>query len=321
MLEPCFTAVVDAGARTLAYPTAEEARDDGDFPRPQRHDDSRRGRAGWYRPAARAGARRRGHADHRPRRRPDEDRGVAPWRVVPAARVRRRARGHRGLVRADLGPEPPGGPGHLRDLRAGAVGPGRRGGPGAGAGRRRRHRPDAAARLDGRGPLDGAAGRDRVARRPPRRAQRTAARHRLPRQRSLTVNLEQAAAHKRGLWSLPPGPPARRVERMRPVETGGFVAAVSGTEGGVIASVAPASWHAVTEYVAGGAAAVSVPGDELVLGGGPELVCRVSALVDVPVLWWDVIVDPRQVDMAYACGADAVRVAVGALDDAELAEV
>jgi len=135
------------------------------------------------------------------------------------------------------------------------------------------------------------------------------------------VNLEQAAAHKRELWSLPPGPPARRVERMRPVETGGFVAAVSGTEVGVIASVAPASWHAVTEYVAGGAAAVSVPGDELVLGGGPELVCRVSALVDVPMLWWDVIVDPRQVDMAYACGADAVRVAVGALDDAELAEV
>jgi len=112
-----------------------------------------------------------------------------------------------------------------------------------------------------------------------------------------------------------------RVERLRPLRPGSFVAAVSGDEVGVIASVAPASWRAAGLYEAGGAAAVSVPGDELLLGGGPELVRRVAGLVDVPVLFWDVIVDPRQVDMAYACGADAVRVVAAALSDTELAEI
>ena len=136
------------------------------------------------------------------------------------------------------------------------------------------------------------------------------------------MDLQGVAALKRELWSrLPPAPSAPRVERLRPVRTGSFAAAVSGTEVGVIASVAPVSWRAVTAYEAGGAAAVSVPAHELVLGGGPELVRQVAGLVDVPVLWWDVVVDPRQVDMAYACGADAVRVAVGVLDDAELADV
>ena len=135
------------------------------------------------------------------------------------------------------------------------------------------------------------------------------------------MEIERLAALKRELWSLPSTQLAPRVERLRPVRTGRFVDAVSGTEVGVIASVAPASWRAVVAYEAGGAAAVSVPGDELLLGGGPELVRAVAGLVDVPVLFWDVIVDARQVDMAYACGADAVRVAVAALDDAELADI
>jgi indole-3-glycerol phosphate synthase len=39
------------------------------------------------------------------------------------------------------------------------------------------------------------------------------------------------------------------------------------------------------------------------------------------VLFWDVVVDARQVDMAYACGADAVRVAAAALSDTELADI
>lgn len=135
------------------------------------------------------------------------------------------------------------------------------------------------------------------------------------------MDIGRVAALKRELWSLPWAPPAPRVERLRPVRTGHFTAAVSGAEVGVIASVAPAWWRAVIAYEAGGAAAVSVPGDELLLGGGPELVRRVAELVDVPVLFWDVIVDPRQIDMAYACGADAVRVVVGALDDSELADI
>jgi indole-3-glycerol phosphate synthase len=135
------------------------------------------------------------------------------------------------------------------------------------------------------------------------------------------VDLERIVAHKRELWALPPGFPAPRVERHRPLRPGLFTAAVSGDEVGIVASVAPAAWRAAAAYEAGGAAAVSVPADELLFGGGPDLVRRVAAEVDVPVLFSDVVVDVRQVDMAYACGADAVRVVVAAVDDAELADI
>ncbi len=135
------------------------------------------------------------------------------------------------------------------------------------------------------------------------------------------MDLARIVAHKRELWALPPGPPAPRVERHRPVRPGLFTAAVSGDEVGIVASVAPSAWHAAAAYEAGGAAAVSVPADEVLFGGGPDLVRRVAAEVDVPVLFSDVVVDVRQVDMAYACGADAVRVVVAAVDDAELADI
>lgn len=135
------------------------------------------------------------------------------------------------------------------------------------------------------------------------------------------MDLQQIVAGKRELWAMPSMLPAPRVERDRPVRPGLFARAVGGMEVGVVASVAPDSWRAVAAYEAGGAAAVAVPADELVHGGGPDLVRRVASVVDVPVLFWDVIVDPRQVDMAYACGADAVRVVASALDDAELAEI
>lgn len=135
------------------------------------------------------------------------------------------------------------------------------------------------------------------------------------------MELERIIAHKRELWAMPSLLPAQRVERLRPVRPGTFAAAVGGPEVGVVASVAPESWRAVVAYEDGGAAAVSVPGDELLAGGGPDLVFRVSAVVEVPVLCWDVVVDVRQIDMAYACGADAVRVVTAALDDAELADV
>jgi indole-3-glycerol phosphate synthase len=135
------------------------------------------------------------------------------------------------------------------------------------------------------------------------------------------MDLARIVAHKRELWALPPGLPAPRVERHRPLRPGLFTAAVSGDEVGIVASVAPAAWRAAAAYEAGGAAAVSVPADELLFGGGPDLVRRVAAEVDVPVLFSDVVVDVRQVDMAYACGADAVRVVVAAVDDAELADI
>lgn len=133
------------------------------------------------------------------------------------------------------------------------------------------------------------------------------------------MDLDQLIAVKRGLWTLPEAPPAPRVERHRPLRTGRFTAAVSGREVGIVADTR--SVRLAIGYACGGAAAVSVPADELYLGGGPELVRRVACAVDVPVLFSDIVVDVRQVDMAYASGADAVLVTVRAVDHAELADI
>jgi indole-3-glycerol phosphate synthase len=133
--------------------------------------------------------------------------------------------------------------------------------------------------------------------------------------------LDRMIELKRGLWELPPGPPAPPVERQRPLRPGRFTAAVSGEEVGIIAETVPSVWSAAIAYEAGGAAAVSVPADELIFGGGPELVRRVAGAVEIPVLFQDIVVDARQLDMAYACGADAVSVVVRALDDTELADL
>ncbi|MGH3760327.1 hypothetical protein [Actinophytocola sp.] len=135
------------------------------------------------------------------------------------------------------------------------------------------------------------------------------------------MDLERIIAHKRHLWAMPSWCPAPRIERARPARPGRFTAAVSGREVGIVASVLPRSWRAAVAYEAGGAAAVSAPADELLAGGGPDIVGLVAGAVDVPVLFSDVVVDSRQLDMAYACGADAVRIVVRALDDAELADL
>ena len=131
------------------------------------------------------------------------------------------------------------------------------------------------------------------------------------------MDLDGIIALKRELWTLPEGPSAPPVQRHRPLRPGRFTAAVNGREVGIVAEAGTVA----LAYEFGGAAAVSVPADELVLGGGPELVRRVAGAVDVPVLFADVVVDVRQVDMAYAAGADAVLVLVRALDHAELADI
>ncbi|WP_291416954.1 hypothetical protein [Actinophytocola sp.] len=133
------------------------------------------------------------------------------------------------------------------------------------------------------------------------------------------MDLDRMIAAKRELWALPVAPPAPRVERHRPLRPGRFTAAVSGRDVGIV--VDARSVRLALAYESGGAAGVSVPADEVHLGGGPELVRRVAGAVDVPVLFADVVVDVRQVDMAYACGADAVLVTVRAVDHAELADI
>jgi indole-3-glycerol phosphate synthase len=145
------------------------------------------------------------------------------------------------------------------------------------------------------------------------------------------MHLDQIIATKREQWAATatadPG------ERRRPVRPGRFAAAVSGQSVGIIAEVKPRSpskgdlWPAAKAvplalaYEAGGAAAISVLAEEQFFGGGPDLVRQVVEAVSVPVLFKDFVVDPRQVELANACGADAVLVIVRAVDDALLADI
>ena len=145
------------------------------------------------------------------------------------------------------------------------------------------------------------------------------------------MHLDQIIAHKRAQWAVTttadPG------ERRHPVRPGRFAAAVSGPNVGIIAEVKPKSpskgdlWPAAKavplalSYEAGGAAAISVLAEEQFFGGGAHLVRQVADAVSIPVLFKDFIVDPRQVELAHACGADAVLVIVRAVDDARLADI
>jgi len=74
------------------------------------------------------------------------------------------------------------------------------------------------------------------------------------------------------------------------------------------------------EYVAGGAACLSVLTDVDHFGGSPEDLAVARAAVTVPVLRKDFTVDPRDVCDARLMGADAVLLIAAALDDVELAD-
>ena len=69
------------------------------------------------------------------------------------------------------------------------------------------------------------------------------------------------------------------------------------------------------QYVAGGAAAISVLTEERRFSGSLDDLRLVRAAVDVPVLRKDFIVEPYQVLEARAAGADLVLLIVAALDD------
>jgi len=75
------------------------------------------------------------------------------------------------------------------------------------------------------------------------------------------------------------------------------------------------------EYAAAGAAAISVLTDREFFDGDLAFLAAVRAVVEVPLLRKDFIIDPYQVVEARAAGADAVLLIVAALDDERLAEL
>ena len=74
-------------------------------------------------------------------------------------------------------------------------------------------------------------------------------------------------------------------------------------------------------YAANGASAISVLTDERFFKGALNHLHQVRAVVNVPVLRKDFIVDPYQLYEARAAGADAALLIVAALDDGELREL
>ncbi len=71
-------------------------------------------------------------------------------------------------------------------------------------------------------------------------------------------------------------------------------------------------------YVRGGAAAVSVLCDRVGFGGSVLELRRVARAIERPVLFKEFVLDPIQIDLAFACGASMVLLLVRALTDEEL---
>jgi indole-3-glycerol phosphate synthase len=86
---------------------------------------------------------------------------------------------------------------------------------------------------------------------------------------------------------------------------------------GELAEIAEPAWLA-REYVAGGAAVVSVLTERRRFGGSLADLDAVRAAIDIPLLRKDFIVDPYQVYEARAHGADVVLLIVAALDQNRL---
>jgi indole-3-glycerol phosphate synthase len=84
---------------------------------------------------------------------------------------------------------------------------------------------------------------------------------------------------------------------------------------GFIAPIGPERINIYSKY----AKAVSVLTDRTYFGGSPEFLEEVSARTPLPVLYKDFIIDPVQIDLAYAMGADIVLLIIKILDKEQLA--
>lgn len=94
------------------------------------------------------------------------------------------------------------------------------------------------------------------------------------------------------------------------------VKAKSPSEGVIAKTFDPVSQ--AQAYVAGGSAAISVLTDEKYFGGSFDILKKIRAMTDTPLLCKEFVIDSVQVEMARACGADMVLLIVKILDDATL---
>ena len=134
-----------------------------------------------------------------------------------------------------------------------------------------------------------------------------------------------------------PIPDLEAVARSRPAPLS-LRAALAGPEMSIIAEIKRASPSRgmfpvaiepatlATDYVAGGAAAISVLTDEPFFHGSLGDLDTAAGVAHapprpVPVLRKDFVVDPYQITEARACGADAVLLIVAALDNGLLADL
>lgn len=74
-------------------------------------------------------------------------------------------------------------------------------------------------------------------------------------------------------------------------------------------------------YADNGASAISVLTDEKFFKGSMEDLSKVRAIVDVPILCKDFIIDKVQIDLAKAAGANIILLIAAALDDTLLKEL
>ncbi len=127
----------------------------------------------------------------------------------------------------------------------------------------------------------------------------------------------EAAAHAagpvRGLASAlrrAPGQPVRVLAEIK---------RASPSAGAIRAGADPREIAA--EYLAGGAAAISVLTDEQFFAGHLDFLAQVRGRVPLPLLRKDFIIDRYQIAEARAAGADAILLIVAALEPAQLADL
>lgn len=134
--------------------------------------------------------------------------------------------------------------------------------------------------------------------------------------------LDEIVAHKRGeiegLADVPNPPRCRRDFTEMFAHAPCLIAelkAASPSEGVIAAHFDPEAQAA--HYVAGGADAISVLTDGKYFGGGFDVLRRVRARTDLPLLCKEFVIDEKQIRVARDCGADLVLLIVKILNDEE----